>query len=89
MIIFFSRQNVRLGCREKSQVGVGGFGAGEKGDEEAGPVKNFDRGGKEDGQPRRGGGLRGRYQGESETRQSRAGNRQRQERLCGERTVRR
>jgi hypothetical protein len=42
-------KNVRLGCSEKPQVGVGGLGAGEKGDRGVGLVEDFDRGGSEDG----------------------------------------
>ena len=40
---------VRLRCREEPQVGVGGFGAGKKGDGRVGVVIDFDRGGSEDG----------------------------------------
>ena len=40
---------VRLRCREEPQVGVGGFGAGKKGDGRVGFVVDFDRGGSEDG----------------------------------------
>jgi hypothetical protein len=40
---------VRLGCREKPQVGVGGLGAREKRDGGVGLVEDFDRGRSEDG----------------------------------------
>ena len=38
-----------FGCREKPQVGVGGLGAGEKGDGGVGFVEDLDRGRSEDG----------------------------------------
>ncbi len=40
---------MKLGCREKPQVGVGGLGAGEKGDGGVGLVEDLDRCRSEDG----------------------------------------